>query len=287
MYILIGLLTLFSKLTIASAPKKALPVVEVSKATKSTIDRTLFYPAQISSEVESRIKSDDDYTVLKVYVKLGETVSLGAPLFKVKKQNSIEFKDQIIRSSVDGVVGSISVKVGQFVQKNQSLIYINDPQKLYGSIEISPMDYQKFHKGLKGNLSIVSLDIKSIPIQISSVGGAVDSLTGTITVNFSISKKYQEKLIAGTIGTAEIFLSQEELLLVKEKSLYYIGDKVFLPKIKNSIVEKIEVTLGKRIKDSIEVTKGLNLGSEYVSDSPKFLRDGEEVRLKNDKKVVR
>jgi RND family efflux transporter MFP subunit len=263
---------------------KPKPIVEMSKAEKSTLERTLYFPVSISSKIDSKISSDGEFIVIKKIATLGQKVKKNDPLMILRNQDtSIHYENRILRSPVDGIVASISVEDGQYVNTNQSLIHVNNPDKLYGKIEVSAADYRKIKVGLQGKMSVTSLNVSKIPVRIAGVGSAVDQITGTISVELEINKKDIPKLVPGVIGLAEITLNKEELLLVKEKSLYYIGDDVFIAKLKDEKVEKIKVELGQRVKDRMEVLKGLELNSSYISSSAKFLRDGEEVKIKETK----
>lgn len=261
------------------------PIVGLEKATKTVFERTMFFPVRIDSQVDSKIKSDGEFIVIERLVGLGDKVKKGTPLLVLRNQDlSVHYEKRIIKSSVDGVVASIKVNKGQYISRGESLIDINDPSTLYGKIEVAANDYKKMKEGLSGKVDISSLNLKDIPVEISGVGTAVDGLTGTISVELKI-KANMDKLIPGVIGLAKITLNKEERLLVKEKALYYIGEDTFIATLKDKKVKKLKVKLGKRFKEKIEILEGLNLDSEFIAESPKFLRDGEEVELK-EKKVV-
>jgi multidrug efflux pump subunit AcrA (membrane-fusion protein) len=264
-----------------SSKAKPKPIVSTAKAQKSTLERTLFFPVSISSKVDSKITSDGDFIVIKKIATLGQKVKKNAALMVLRNQDtSTHYENRILRSPVDGIVASIAVENGEYVHRAQDLIHINNPDKLYGKIEISAADYRNIKVGLEGKMSVTSLNVKMIPVKIMGVGAAVDQITGTISVELEINQDDISRLVPGVIGLAEITLKKEELLLVKEKSLYYIGEDVFIARLKNKKVEKVKVELGKRVKDQMEVIKGLELDSTYISESAKFLRDGEEVKVK-------
>jgi multidrug efflux pump subunit AcrA (membrane-fusion protein) len=277
----------FSTFT-AHAKMKEIPKVSIKKAIKSTLERTLFFPVSILSKTNSQIKSDGEYIVVKRIAKLGQKIKKNAPLLILKNQDtSTHYEKRIIRSPIAGVVAGISVENGQYISRGSSLIHINNPDQLYGKIEIPAADYKKVKTGLVGKLSITSMGLKKIPVKISGVGAAADRVTGTISVELEITKD-MDKLLPGVIGLAEITLNKEEILLVKEKALYYIGEDVFIPTIDKSgdqnKVKKIKVKLGRRVKDRMEILSGLELEREYISEAAKFLRNGEKVSIKKTKK---
>ena len=282
--VLILLMSITAQLSSASMKDK--PLVSLEKAKKTVFERTMFFPVKINSEVDSKIKSDGEFIVIDRLVSLGQKVKKGTPLLILRNQDlSVHYEKRIIKSSVDGVVASIAVNKGQYINRGENLIHINNPDTLYGKIEVAAADYKKIREGLSGKIDVTSLNLKDIPVEVSGVGTAVDGLTGTISVELRI-KDGQEKLVPGVIGLAKITLNKEARLLVKEKALYYIGEDVFLATLdKNKKVKKKKVKLGKRFKEKIEILEGLILDSEFIAESPKFLKDGEEV--KTEKKVIK
>ena len=107
----------------------------------------------------------------------------------------------------------------------------------------------------------------------------VDSSLGTIPLHLKI----EEKILPGSIGLAAISLKKEQLILVDEKVLYFSGDDVFLPLLEDKKVKKVKISLGKRHKNQIEIKEGVSEGQVFISDSPKFLRDGQKVELEGNK----
>lgn len=271
---------------VSSTYAKDKPIVTMAKAKKTVFEKTMLFPAKIYSKVSSLIKSDGDLIVIDKLVKLGQEVKKGDPLLVLRNRDlSMHYEKRILKATVDGVVANINVNKGQYISRGEELIHINDPSALAGRIEVSAADYKKIKSGLTGTIDISSLELKDLPITITGVGTAVDNLTGTVSVDIDINKDL-DKLIPGVIGLAKVSLNKEERLLVKEKALYYIGEDVFIATAdKNKKVKKIKVKLGKRFKEKIEVLDGLKLDSEYIVESPKFLRDTEEVAIKeSDKK---
>ncbi len=270
--------------TLSAYAAKETPKVSVDKLTKTSLEKKLFFPVQIQSKVHSEILADAQYIVIKKLVNLGQKVKKGDPLLVLRNQDlSVHYEKRILKSPVSGVVAGIKVLDGQFVGRNESLILINDPSQLIGKIEVSAIDYKKLKVGLKTKININSLNLKGVPATVQGIGAAVDGLTGTISVELKIKDDKVSELIPGVIGLAEITLNKEELALVKEKSLYYIGEDIFVATLDKNKVKKVKVKLGKRHKDKIEILSGLDVGSTYISESAKFLRDNEVVEVNKSK----
>ncbi|MFT6632296.1 MAG: multidrug efflux pump subunit AcrA (membrane-fusion protein) [Bacteriovoracaceae bacterium] len=260
------------------------PKVSLQKLDQTVLEKSLFYPVLVKSQIDSQIKADGQYIVLERLVELGQTVKKGTPLMVLRNQDmSVHYEQRILKSPVAGVIASISVNKGKYISTGDNIIHINNPNKLIGNIEVSAADLKKLKRGLIGKLNVTSLNLKEIPVKIKGIGAVVDGLTGTIAVELEIQDKINQ-LIPGVIGLAEITLNKERVTLVKEKSLYYIGEEVFIATLIENKVKKVKVELGQRHKDKIEIVSGLDVGKSFISDSPKFLRDNEEVEVLEPKK---
>ncbi len=268
-----------------SGAKKQDPKVFLGKVEKTALKDVLLYPVKIVSKVESRIVPDDDLIVIKKLVNLGDKVQKGSPLLLLRNRDmNVHYEKRVLRAPLNGIVANINVSQGEYIKKGQDLIYLNDPEKLLGKIEISAADYKKLSIGLKGTLKVSSLKLKNIPVKVKGIGTSLDQLTGTVSSELEILNRPAE-LIPGILGFVELETKNTEHILVDEKSLYYVGDKTYIATLEENknTVKKVPITLGKRFNEKIEVLKGLELGQNYIKESPQFLRDGQKVIISEKK----
>lgn len=278
----IVMLALSAPIFLSAKSKNTIVTFDTIK--KTELAKSLTYPVEIKSKLESQILSDNNYIVIDILVGLGQQVKKGTPLLKLRNQDvSVHYQNRVYKSPVDGTVAQIQAGKGEFISKGKPLILLNDPANLYGRINIPSNDFSKIQKGLKGELSISSLGIKKLEIKVQGKGSSVNKLTGTIPVDIELSNP--KGLIPGIIGNATLLLSKTSKILVKEKSIFYVGEDTFLATVddKNK-VKKVKVTLGQRYKENIELVEGLEEGTKFVAETPKFLRDGEIVASKEDSK---
>jgi multidrug efflux pump subunit AcrA (membrane-fusion protein) len=259
--------------------EKEAPKVFANQAKLETLNKKLNFPVVVRSKIDSKIISNTDQIVIKRIVNLGERVKAGQPLLTLRNQDlSLQYNNKTINAPVSGVVAAIFVRQGQYIKKGTPLVLINDPTQLYAHMEIPASDFSKIKTGMKGSLDIPNLGVKGIELEVSAIGATMDSLTGTVPVELAI-KTNERKLIPGVLGRAEITLNKQEVLLVKEKSLYYIGDDILIATLEDGKVKKVPVTIGKRYKENIEILSGLDLGKTFITDSPKYLKEGEKVKV--------
>ena len=255
----------------AEKPKITAETVKVE-----TIENTLNYPVLIKSKVDAQIKADANLIVMKHLVRLGQRVEKGEPIIELRHPDlNTQYKNRVFRAPMEGVVAGIHAPVGNSVSAGTQLVSINDPKRIYGQVEVPVADFNKLKIGLNAKLQFSQFDLKELEAKVVGIGAMVDSKLGTVPVHLSL----EEGVLPGSIGMAAISLKKEEMILVDEKVLYYSGDDVFLATLKEDSVTKKPVELGRRVKNRIQIKNGVTAGEVFVSDSPKFLRDGQKVEV--------
>ena len=270
---IIFLFTIMSCALSFSAEK---PKITAETIKIETVENALNYPVLIKSKVDAQIKADSDLIVMKHLVRLGQKVEKGDPIIELRHPDlNTNYRNRILKAPMGGVVAGIHAPVGNSVSAGTQLVSINDPERIFGQVEIPVADYKKMKIGLKAKLQFSQFDLKGIEAEVTGIGAMVDSKLGTVPVHLSLSKS----VLPGSIGMAAISLKKEELILVDEKVLYYSGDDVFLAVLNKDSVVKKQVELGRRVKNRIQIKNGVIAGEVFVSDSPKFLREGQKVEV--------
>ncbi len=244
---------------------------------KSEFIDVLKVPALIKSRTEANIKSDSKMIVIQSLVSLGQKIKKGDKLIELRNQDtSVVYQNRILKSPVDGVIASIAVEKGQFIDAGENLIFINNPDDLYIKAEIPMKNIKQLSSGLKGEMRL--LETEKMEIEVEGIGAVVDSLSGTVPVTFKITSNYQH-LLPGVMGQVNIDLNKTSILMVSDKALYYDGNDVLIPILEKGKVKKMKVTLGTRKADKVEILSGLSVGQEIISGSGAFLKNGDIVEV--------
>jgi len=273
---LIMFLLLFS-VSIFASSEKPIPKVTMEVLKKLEFIDVLKVPALIKSRTEANIKSDSKMIVIQSLVSLGQKIKKGDKLIELRNQDtSVVYQNRILKSPVDGVIASIAVEKGQFIDAGENLIFINNPDDLYIKAEIPMKNIKQLSSGLKGEMRL--LETEKMEIEVEGIGAVVDSLSGTVPVTFKITSNYQH-LLPGVMGQVNIDLNKTSLLMVSDKALYYDGNDVLIPILEKGKVKKMKVTLGTRKADKVEILSGLSVGQEIISGSGAFLKNGDIVEV--------
>lgn len=67
------------------------------------------------------------------------------------------------------------------------------------------------------------------------------------------------------------------MILLPESNLLRKNGKVFIRKIYEGKMKLVELKVGDRYEDQLEVVNGIASGEEYISRTSQHVKDGEEV----------
>ncbi len=271
---------LFGGITVLPFAGHTKPQVFIQKAEKTKVAQTLLFPALVKSRVESNIRSDGDLIVIKSHVTLGQKVKKGDVLLELKNQDtSMNYHNRLLRAPVAGIVASLMVQTGEYVQKGQDLALINDPAQLYLKLEMPIAHHKDVKVGILAKSTSFTGADHSFNAKVSGVGAVLDASTGTVPVELEIEGEGSKGLLPGTITNVELKLNEEEKILLPGSALYYSGEKTFLALLSKGKVKKVLVTTRSALKGQVEVLTGIDSGVEVIVGSGEFLKDGEQVEV--------
>lgn len=271
-------LSLISVSVWASVPKK-IPDVFTKKAEISKVKQTMLFPALVKSRIESNIKADGDFIVVKSHVALGQRVKKGDILLELRQQDTtMNYHNRLLRAPVEGIVAALMVGNGEYVQKGQDLALLNEPEKLYLKLEMPVAHYSEVRTGLNAQGNVNALASSAFSAEITGVGAVLDAVSGTFPVELEFTGT-KPALLPGTITNLEIVLLEKEKMLFPENALYYSGEKTFLPLLTDGKVKKVEVKIAQAAKGQIEVLEGVKEGQEVIVGAGEFLKDGDTVNV--------
>jgi multidrug efflux pump subunit AcrA (membrane-fusion protein) len=274
---LIILLATAQVLAAPKAPKKDLKKVFIQKIEQKIIDKKLSYPVVVTSRTTSAVRSPINGVVTNIHVSLGQKIKAGKKLIAVKQyENGYEYRPNHPRAMVNGVVSDVYVAKGQYVNKGDYLIALTDPNNLYAKMEIALKDKSLLKVGQTGSVYVEQLK-KKFPVKIIGIGSNMNPITGTFASELEITDS--QGLISGVLGKASIELEKQEKILIPLTALNYVGGKTKISTLVKNKIKKVEVKIGAKKGETVELLSGVELGEKIVVRSSGFIADGDEVEV--------
>lgn len=199
----------------------------------------------------------------------------------------------LVKSPVDGVVGTLPFRVGTLVSPSDAVpmttVSDNSEMSVYFSMsEKQTLALKRQHGALENalqSLPPVQLQLNDGTIypeagRIEAISGIIDPTTGTVTLLARFPNK-QRLLISGGTGTIILPHLQDNCVIIPQSATYEIQDKTYAYKIENGIAKTkiigvFELTDGKEYI----VESGLMAGDTIIVNGIGSVRDNAPVRIR-------
>ena len=203
-----------------------------------------------------------------------------------------------VTSPVNGVVGSIPFRLGSLVSSNNAdpLTTVSSIGNVYAYFAMNEKMLLNFTQNNSTGASLAQ-KIKSMPAvslllsdgsaydekgHIETVNGLINTETGTVNVRarFPNSKGI---IRSGSSTTVQIPTFVKDAIIIPQSATFELQDKMFAVvlgkdgKTRNANIAVLENTAG----NYYVVTSGLNPGDEIVLEGVASLKEGTEIKAKN------
>lgn len=245
---------------------------------------------KVSPLVEKNIISPIQLKTAKSNLKAAQAQLIAA---QAQYQNAKENLDYtIIKSPVDGIVGSLPYKVGSLVGRSEPkpLTTVSKISNVYAYFTLNEKQLLQFNRQLNG--STVSEKIKLLPDleliladgstynhkgRIETINGMVNSRTGSISYR-AIFPNPDNLLRSGISGTVRMPSALNEVVMLPQKATFELQGKRFVYLLgRENKVQSKEVIISNTTDTHFVIKEGLELGQKFVADGLIKLREGMEI----------
>ena len=185
----------------------------------------------------------------------------------------------------NGVVESLNIREGFFVQPGTTLLSIGDLSQVWLETEVFERQANQVKNGTPVTMSLDYLPGKTWQGQVDFIYPTLDAKTRTVKVRSRFSNEDGE-LKPNMFAQIAIHTSNDQqALLIPTEALIRTGkqDRVVLALGEGSF-KSIAVTVGRYDSESVEILTGLNDGDKVVS-SAQFLLDSESSKSSDFKRM--
>lgn len=205
------------------------------------------------------------------------------------------FSYTVVKSPVDGVVGTLPYRVGALVSASlpQPLTTVSDNTDMYvyfSMTENQLLDlirrYGSKDEALKSMPEIdLQLNDKSVYAhkgRIETISGVIDRNTGTVSLRAVFPNK-EGLLNSGGSGNVLVPVEKKGSLVIPQTATFELQDKVFVYKVVDGKAQSFPVSVT-RVDGGKEfiVNEGLSEGDVIVAEGVGLLREGTPIKVKQD-----
>ena len=263
---------------------------------KVEVKEALVEAAQLSAAAkevlfEQNIVSEFDLRMARTNLASARAELAQARADELTASNNLAYT--LIKSPVDGVVGTLPFRRGTLVRPSEvtPITTVSDNSEMY--IYFSMSETQVL--ALKRQYGAIENALQSLPMVelelndgtrypekgvIEAISGIIDPLTGTVTLRakFPNSKRL---LVSGGTGIIILPHSKDGCVVIPQNATYEVQDKVYAYKYENGVA-KAKIVGVFKINDGKEyiVESGLSVGDTIIVEGINLLRDKAEVKIK-------
>jgi membrane fusion protein (multidrug efflux system) len=185
-------------------------------------------------------------------------------------------QDTIIRAPFSGRMGFRRVSLGSLVSPGTVISTLDDTALIKLDFTVPQAYMFALQPGLPIVAQIAGVSNQSFPGKVTTLDSRVDPVTRSIVVRAELPNG-KGILKPGMFMTAKITAPSAQALLIPEEAVVPEQGKSFVFVVKNGIVSKREVLLGRRKPGQVQVTDGLKGGERVVVEGTQKVRDGGPV----------
>ncbi|MFA6526205.1 MAG: efflux RND transporter periplasmic adaptor subunit [Candidatus Buchananbacteria bacterium] len=180
-----------------------------------------------------------------------------------------KYADYIVTAPFDGVIASVTAKVGDEMTSGGAIATIITPQKI-AELSLNEVDVAKVKVGQKATITFDALEDLSIAGQVVEVDslGTISSGVASYTVKISFDEQ-DDRIKSGMTATANIIInSSVDVLTVPASAIKTNSDgSAYVEVMENGALTKKIVVIGLTDDVNTEIKSGLSEGDKVVSQT--------------------
>lgn len=185
--------------------------------------------------------------------------------------------DTYIRAPFTGHVGLRRVSVGALINPGTLVTTLDDTSTIKVDFSVPEAEVGALKAGQAVVARTNAYPGRQFTGRVISVDSRVDPSSRSVTVRAAVPNP-DLALKPGMFLTVALSQDQRPALVIPEEALVPEQARQFVYVVRGEVVEKREVTLGRREPGFVEITDGLRAGDRVVTEGTLKLRDGVLVR---------
>jgi membrane fusion protein, multidrug efflux system len=186
--------------------------------------------------------------------------------------------DTYIRAPFSGGVGMRRVSLGALINPGTVITTLDDTSSIKVDFAVPESNVGQLRVGQNVQASTNAYPGRKFTGRVVSVDSRVDPATRAVTVRAVVANN-NAALKPGMFLTVELAQDSRPAVSVPEGAVVPEQARQFVYVIDGGVARKREVLLGRREPGYVEITDGVKLGDQVVTEGTIKLRDGVAVRV--------
>lgn len=226
------------------------------------------------SEKKTVAEGSSDATMTQAAKDQLEATDNLAELEAASTQELLEKGRQGIKADFAGIISKEEISEGTAATQGMELVTVSSNEEVAVNVSVSKYDYDKLKEGQKASISIASHTYTGTVSSISKVAATNEKGAPVISAKVKIDNP-DENIFLGVEAKVSIETdTAKNVVCVPAAAVNTATDSTFCYVLKDGAVTKQKITTGVTANDYIEVTNGLKVGDEVITDLPEGVEAG-------------
>lgn len=188
--------------------------------------------------------------------------------------------DQTVLATTDGIISQKSVSEGDVVNPGAPLFTIVDLRTLQIEASVSPDALSQIQPGTPVDVEVRGYPNEHFRGAITRIAPTVDAATGQVRVYVSINNQGR-RLAGGLFAEGTITTASRMGLVIPVEALDESGAQPAVSRIRNGVVERVNVSIGIRNDAAgfVEILSGLAPGDRVLTGPARTIAAGTKVQI--------
>ena len=184
-----------------------------------------------------------------------------------------------IRAPFDGIVSERKVSAGDTAQVGKELLKVIDPRSMRFEGMVSADRIDDVRLGAPVSFRVNGYGDKEFVGKVTRVNPAANPTTRQVEVLVSIADNAANR-VSGLYAEGHVEATSIPALMIPQASLVREGDKAYAWRLKDSVLQKVALSLGERDvrRGDYAVRAGLASGDRLLRSPGAALKDGQKVQ---------
>jgi membrane fusion protein (multidrug efflux system) len=199
-----------------------------------------------------------------------------------------QYKEISIVSPSSGIVSKRLIDLGDMVAAKSKILEITSSNRFKINLTVAETDLRKLKSGQKAELNLDACPDRKFTGTITRVYPEIDPLTRNGIVEVRLDNpcpNVKSGMFVRASFTTKVYkdvlsVPAQSIITKMENKIVFIIDE-------NMKAKSVEVQTGFETKEDVEIVSGLKQGDKVVIDGQQTLKNGNEVKIQQDKKEMK
>ncbi len=197
------------------------------------------------------------------------------------QENEVMLNKMKLTAPFDGVVGKSQINPGDYVTVGQNIVLLTDTKHLRIEYTVPEKYLPHIKMGQEVRVTAAAYPDKTFSGKLTFISPTVNAENRSIALYAEIPN--DEGLLASGmyVDASQALGSTEHALMVPARSLVPVLDGAQVFKVVDGKAYSVNVVVGQRTADSVQVTQGLKKNDVVITDGQMKIKNGMDVKIQS------